>query len=130
MLTRSRKLWSHGSKIFSNPTRGFKVVKHLAAMFSEYPNPGIFTILAIDESGEHSSARLGKVTLAGRNAVKTPNFFAVTSRGAVPHLTPDVVLEHAHFGGVHMALEDCKSGTLCSYSKSSMRSGRDNLTWM
>jgi hypothetical protein len=119
MLTRSRNLCSHGSKIFSNSPRSFKVVKRSAAMFSEYSNPGIFTILAVDESGEHSSARLGKVTLAGRNAVKTPNFFAVTSRGAVPHLTPDVVLEHTDFGGVHMALEDCKSGTGRSYSKPS-----------
>ena len=88
-------------------------------MFSESSNPGIFTILAVDDSEEHSSARLGKITLTDRNAVKTPNFFAVASRGAVPHLTPDVLLEHTHFGGVHMALEDCKSGPVCNYSKSS-----------
>lgn len=128
MLTHSRKLWSHGSKTFSNSSTSFKVVKHSAAMLSDYSNPGIFTILVADESGEQSSARLGKVALAGRNAIQTPNYFSITSRGAVPHLTPDVVLENTDFGGVHMALEDCKSGTGRNQSELSTRSVRDCLT--
>lgn len=56
-----------------------------------------------------SSARLGKLSLAGRKDLETPNFFPLSSRGAVPHLTPDVISGHTQFGGVYMALEDCKS---------------------
>jgi queuine tRNA-ribosyltransferase subunit QTRTD1 len=52
--------------------------------------------------------RLGKLSVKGRHDVETPNFFAVTSRGVIPHLTPDVISSHTHIGGVHMALEDCK----------------------
>jgi queuine tRNA-ribosyltransferase subunit QTRTD1 len=52
--------------------------------------------------------RLGRLSIQGRRDLETPNFFAVTSRGVVPHLTPDVISAHTQVGGVHMALEDCK----------------------
>lgn len=52
--------------------------------------------------------RLGWLSLPNRRDLETPNFFAVTSRGVVPHLTPDVISAHTRIGGVHMALEDCK----------------------
>ncbi|KAK4211663.1 tRNA-guanine(15) transglycosylase-like protein [Rhypophila decipiens] len=53
------------------------------------------------------AARLGKLALAGRKTViDTPNFFAGTSRGVVPHITPDNVSKHLHAGGAYMALED------------------------
>ena len=54
------------------------------------------------------NARLGKLSVTGRKDVETPNFFAVSSRGVVPHLTPDVILAHTQTGGIHMALEDCE----------------------
>ncbi|RDL38768.1 putative Queuine tRNA-ribosyltransferase-like protein [Venustampulla echinocandica] len=53
-----------------------------------------------------SSARIGKLSVAGRKDLETPNFFSLSSRGAVPHLTPDVISAHTQFGGVYMALED------------------------
>lgn len=52
--------------------------------------------------------RLGKLIVPKRKEVDTPNFFVVGSRGVVPHLTPDVISEHVGFGGIHVALEDCK----------------------
>ena len=52
--------------------------------------------------------RLGRLSIQNRRDLETPNFFAVTSRGVVPHLTPDVISAHAQIGGVHVALEDCK----------------------
>ncbi len=55
-----------------------------------------------------SAARLGRLAVAGRKVVETPGFLAITSRGVIPHLTPDVVSEHTQVGGVHLALEDCK----------------------
>ncbi|KAH8656548.1 putative Queuine tRNA-ribosyltransferase-like protein [Tricladium varicosporioides] len=54
----------------------------------------------------HGGARVGRLAVKGREDLSTPNFFAISSRGTVPHLTPDVIIEHAKFGGVHMALED------------------------
>ncbi|KAK1760639.1 tRNA-guanine(15) transglycosylase-like protein [Echria macrotheca] len=53
-----------------------------------------------------SAARLGRLALAGRKTIDTPNFFALTSRGVVPHITPDNVDKHLDTGGVYMALED------------------------
>jgi Queuine tRNA-ribosyltransferase len=55
-----------------------------------------------------SYARTGTLALRRRRVVETPNFLAITSRGSVPHITPDVLLEHTGIGGVHMALEDCE----------------------
>ncbi|RFU73672.1 trna-guanine transglycosylase family [Trichoderma arundinaceum] len=57
-------------------------------------------------AADGSAARLGKLSLPGRKAIETPNFFAVTSRGAVPHVTPDNLRKHTSVGGVYMALED------------------------
>ncbi|KAK0651607.1 tRNA-guanine(15) transglycosylase-like protein [Cercophora newfieldiana] len=53
-----------------------------------------------------SAARLGRLALAGRQTIETPNYFAATSRGVVPHMTPDNVEKHFHAGGAYMALED------------------------
>lgn len=58
--------------------------------------------------GHGASARLGRLTMPQRPAVDTPNFFAVTSRGAVPHLTPDTIARHGSFPGVYIAMEDCE----------------------
>jgi queuine tRNA-ribosyltransferase len=51
--------------------------------------------------------RLGKLVVSDRKDLETPNFFAIGSRGVVPHMTPDVIATHTNFGGVYMALEDC-----------------------
>ncbi|PBP20140.1 tRNA-guanine transglycosylase family protein [Diplocarpon rosae] len=50
--------------------------------------------------------RLGRLSLPGRRDLLTPDYLAVSSRGVVAHLTPDVIISHTHFTGVHMALED------------------------
>ncbi|TVY15766.1 Queuine tRNA-ribosyltransferase accessory subunit 2 [Lachnellula arida] len=50
--------------------------------------------------------RLGRLRVKGRQELETPNFFAISSRGVVPHLTPDVISASTTIGGVHMALED------------------------
>jgi len=52
--------------------------------------------------------RLGRLSVAARKDLETPDFFAVTSRGVIPHITPDIISAHAQIGGVHMALEDCE----------------------
>ena len=52
--------------------------------------------------------RLGLLAVLGRKHLETPNFVAITSRGAVPHITPDLISSQTNIGGVHMALEDCE----------------------
>lgn len=66
--------------------------------------------------GDGLGARLGRLAFPGRNPLQTPNFFGITSRGAVPHLTPDNVSRYDMFGGAYFALEDCEpffAGRLC-----------------
>ncbi|CAL3970244.1 unnamed protein product [Diplocarpon coronariae] len=50
--------------------------------------------------------RLGQLSLPGRKDLFTPDYLAVSSRGVVAHITPDVLTSHTQFTGVHMALED------------------------
>ncbi|KUI71155.1 hypothetical protein VM1G_07007 [Cytospora mali] len=57
-------------------------------------------------AGDGVAARLGRVTLPQRQATETPNFFAVSSRGVVPHLTPDTISRYGRFSGAYMAMED------------------------
>ncbi|KAH9904962.1 tRNA-guanine transglycosylase [Xylariomycetidae sp. FL2044] len=52
------------------------------------------------------AARTGRLRLPKRKPIDTPNYIGITSRGAIPHMTPDVVTKHSDLGGVHLALED------------------------
>jgi len=69
---------------------------------------GVFKVDPLNSLNTESCVRTGTLALQGRRAVETPNFLAITSRGSVPHITPDVLLEHTGIGGVHIALEDCE----------------------
>lgn len=55
-----------------------------------------------------AAARLGRLAFAGRLPMDTPNYIGITSRGALPHLTPDTVSKHLPATGAYMALEDCE----------------------
>lgn len=65
-----------------------------------------FHILKASTRGP-ASARLGTLSIKGRKSIETPNFVAMSSRGVIPHLTPDMVIKATDFGAAHMALEDC-----------------------
>lgn len=52
--------------------------------------------------------RLGLLNVKGRRTLETPGYLAVSSRGVVPHISPDVLASQTDIGGVHLALEDCK----------------------
>ncbi|EAQ90712.1 hypothetical protein CHGG_02647 [Chaetomium globosum CBS 148.51] len=52
------------------------------------------------------AARVGRIAFAGRLPIDTPNFIGITSRGTVPHVTPDNVGKHLQTTGAYMALED------------------------
>ena len=83
---------------------------------SEKSTKLLFEILSHAEPSV-AGPRLGRLSLPRRKDVLTPDFFAVGSRGVVPHITPDVISAHTQFGGVHMALEDCTSYQLCHVHK-------------
>ncbi|KAL2266292.1 hypothetical protein VTJ83DRAFT_5644 [Remersonia thermophila] len=55
---------------------------------------------------EGAAARLGRIAFAGRLPIDTPNFIGFTSRGAVPHVTPDNAEKHLKTTAAYMALED------------------------
>lgn len=57
----------------------------------------------------HNAARLGLLRLPNREAIETPHYIGVASRGVVPHLSPDNYAKETGIRGVYMALEDCKS---------------------
>lgn len=58
--------------------------------------------------GDGASARLGRLTIPHRKVLETPGFFPISSRGAVPHITPDNFAKHVESAGVYMGLEDCE----------------------
>lgn len=52
--------------------------------------------------------RLGRLSLAGRKSVATPGFIGNTSRGVIPHVSPDTFRKSIDLDGVYIPLEDCK----------------------
>ena len=71
------------------------------------PTEMAFQILKNGLAG--GAARLGKLSLPKRRAMDTPNFIALTSRGTVPHITPDNITQYTAVAGGYMALEDCEN---------------------
>ncbi|PKS05332.1 hypothetical protein jhhlp_008706, partial [Lomentospora prolificans] len=57
-------------------------------------------------AGSGAGARLGKLCLPNRLPVQTPAYIGVTSRGTLPHLTPDTIKKYTTFEAAYMALED------------------------
>lgn len=74
---------------------------------TDMPVRNIFEILSARVASSHA-ARLGRLSIPGRRPIDTPNYTAITSRGAIPHLTPDNVTRHTDLSSAYMALEDCE----------------------
>ncbi|KAJ4371093.1 hypothetical protein N0V85_009094 [Neurospora sp. IMI 360204] len=75
-------------------------------MSSDGHEPTTMTFELLKTAVKDGGARLGRLALSGRRTVDTPNFFGLTSRGVIPHVTPDNVEKHLHTNGTYMALED------------------------
>lgn len=70
----------------------------------------MFTIVkATAATAATLSPRLGRLSLPGRNAIETPHYLGLTSRGVVPHLSQDNFAQLSSIAGVYAALEDCTS---------------------
>ncbi|KAI1006796.1 hypothetical protein K3495_g1418 [Podosphaera aphanis] len=59
-------------------------------------------------SSQTLEARIGRISLLnhGKKPIETPNYFSLTSRGVLPHITPDLIASQTQIPGVHLALED------------------------
>lgn len=55
-----------------------------------------------------SGLRLGTLSVNGRRTIHTPHYIALSSRGAVPHLTQDMMRDNTAISGIYAALEDCE----------------------
>lgn len=73
------------------------------------PSKGIFSVQVTSTEIQGDQHRLGELALAGRQKVQTPNYFPLTSRGSLPHLSQDMMRDYAPVAGIYTALEDCES---------------------
>lgn len=73
------------------------------------PEPMSHSSPAIFQVVKKGTPRLGKLTFPGRAPILTPHHVVPTSRGIVPHITPDNLKKHTAVTAVHVALEDCRS---------------------
>jgi len=62
----------------------------------------------VQPSSSPDTARRGILQCPNRNALHTPHYIAVSSRGVVPHLTQDMIEKHTDIKGAYYALEDCE----------------------
>ena len=69
----------------------------------------IFAFTLSEPNSKGLGPRLGTIAFKGRAPLQTPHYIALSSRGAVPHLSQDVMRKYTSIRGVHVALEDCKS---------------------
>ncbi|KAK9789097.1 putative tRNA-guanine transglycosylase family protein [Seiridium cardinale] len=70
------------------------------------PETGNDMVFRIHKAANGAAARLGQLTLPRKKPFETPNFVGIASRGAIPHLTVDVLQKHTEMHGAYMALED------------------------
>ena len=57
---------------------------------------------------EKTDARLGRLHFQNRTPIHTPHYVASSSRGAVPHLSQDMMRSNTSIIGLYAALEDCE----------------------
>lgn len=81
----------------------------LAKNRSSLSSKGIFSVQIQPTEIEEGQQRHGELALAGRQQVETPNYFPLTSRGSLPHLSQDMMRDNAPGAGIYTALEDCES---------------------
>ncbi|KAF2769746.1 tRNA-guanine transglycosylase [Teratosphaeria nubilosa] len=60
----------------------------------------------IQQTTARLGSRLGRLSIPGRHAVETPHYLAITSRGAVPHLTQDTFARSTGITSAYVGLED------------------------
>lgn len=68
------------------------------------------TMFAIQSSAfSGTEARLGRLEYTGqrRRPIRTPHYIGISSRGCVPHITPDMMQSETALSSLYVAFEDC-----------------------
>jgi queuine tRNA-ribosyltransferase subunit QTRTD1 len=81
--------------------------EQLANELSRLP-PEMLAFTLKQASSSATGPRVGQLLRHGRAAINTPHYVATTSRGIVPHVTPDVLARSTAVSAVYMPLEDCE----------------------
>lgn len=55
-----------------------------------------------------SSPRIGRLSFQDRVSIETPHYVAVSSRGAVPHISQDMMRDNTRINAMYAAIEDCE----------------------
>ena len=55
-----------------------------------------------------NGGRLGNLSTQTHNEIETPHYIALSSRGAIPHISQDILHDNTAVRGVFVALEDCE----------------------
>ena len=72
------------------------------------PSSTEFESFQLQKHDAHGDAtRLGTLRFNDRTTIQTPHYIAISSRGAVPHLSQDTMRENTAIKGIYVALEDC-----------------------
>jgi len=74
---------------------------------SKNPSSKLLSFEHLGVSG-NSESRLGHLRFRNRTPIDTPHYVAVSSRGAVPHLSQDTMRNSTSIKGMYAALEDCE----------------------
>lgn len=72
-----------------------------------------FTLLSSSEPV--MAPRLGHLAVTGRKAISTPHYLPVTTRGAVPHVTHDMMRDQTTISSLYVGLEDCTFSQSASF---------------
>ena len=83
----------------------------MAAETQEQPSRMLGKPLSFDLRSQNAGGaelRVGRLSFHGRTTVDTPHYVALSSRGAVPHLTQDLMRDNTAIKGIYAALEDCE----------------------
>lgn len=68
----------------------------------------MFRFIVQHANSLESGARLASLTVQNRPSIQTPHYLVATSRGVIPHLSPDTLQRHTNISAVYVGLEDCR----------------------
>lgn len=78
-----------------------------AAMDSETSTTPAMNFSILSSAAPVLAPRVGKLAIPGRQAISTPHFVPLTTRGAVSHIAHDVVRKETAINSLFLGLEDC-----------------------
>ncbi|PGH27149.1 hypothetical protein AJ80_01105 [Polytolypa hystricis UAMH7299] len=76
-----------------------------AGSLAELPDE-MFSFTLLNATPAVLAPRLGRLAIAGRKIIQTPAYVGIMSRGALPHITQDMMETNMSVGGLYAGLED------------------------